>query len=266
MYSVQFLSDDKETKSTADNDRWDGGLYSPSNQHKQATTELADDERVYLVMHSVFPPAASAFITERFDLKGSTVGRKCSLEERQSKGTNAVLKDLDLMKEVEEELHEASNSGNTQKKKRRNKSSHHGVCIGKRRKNALMAQLERDVDLLNRCNVLDYSLLVGVADMELSQGKRSTNLFNWMNFPMPYFGAGMTTVDGGALSALPGTRRGKHVMYFLGVIDFLQPWTVKKRLERDLKGLAGYDKTAISCVAPADYARRFLSFCNTHVT
>ena len=133
-----------------------------------------------------------------------------------------------------------------------------------------MAQLERDVDLLHRCNVLDYSLLVGVADMEVSntaeQTKHLPNLLNWLNFPMPYFGAGMTTVDGGALSALPGTRRGKHVMYFLGVIDFLQPWTVKKRLERDLKGLAGYDKTAISCVAPADYATRFLNFCNTHVT
>jgi len=265
MYSVQFLSDE-ETKST-DDDRWDGGLYSPSNQQTQATTELADDERVYLVMHSVFPPAASAFITERFDLKGSTVGRKCSLEERQSKGANAVLKDLDLMKEVEDELDEAKWGRDTsQKKRRRHKSSNHGICIGKRSKSRLMAQLERDVDLLNRCNVLDYSLLVGVADMELSQGKRSTNLFNWMNFPMPYFGAGMTTVDGGALSALPGTRRGKHVMYFLGVIDFLQPWTVKKRLERDLKGLAGYDKTAISCVAPADYAKRFLNFCSTHVT
>ena len=263
MYSVQFLSDE-ENKSTAGDDRWDGGLYSPSNQHEQATTtDLADDERVYLVMHSVFPPAASSFITERFDLKGSTVGRKCSIEERQSKGANAVLKDLDLMKEVEEELNEAKSCRDTQKKRRRNKSSHHGICIGKRSKSRLMTQLERDVDLLHRCNVLDYSLLVGVADMELSQG---TNLFNWLNFPMPYFGAGMTTVDGGALSALPGTRRGKHVMYFLGVIDFLQPWTVKKRLERDLKGLAGYDKTAISCVAPADYASRFLNFCNTHVT
>ena len=29
-----------------------------------------------------------------------------------------------------------------------------------------MVQLERDVDLLCWCNVLDYSLLVGVADMD----------------------------------------------------------------------------------------------------
>jgi hypothetical protein len=55
-------------------------------------------------------------------------------------------------------------------------------------------------------------------------------------------------------------------MYYLGVIDFLQPWTVKKRLERDFKGLAGYDKSGISCVAPSDYAARFLKFINSHVT
>ena len=96
--------------------------------------------------------------------------------------------------------------------------------------------------------------------------KLKSSLFSWMDFPLPYFGAHMTKVDGGNLSSLPGTRKGRHAMYYLGVIDFLQPWTVKKRLERDLKGLAGYDKTAISCVAPADYADRFLKFVDMHVT
>ena len=142
-----------------------------------------------------------------------------------------------------------------------------------------MAQLERDVDLLHRCNVLDYSLLVGVADMEILNRswkpkpinkKRAPkclqNFFQWMDYPMPYYGAGVTQVDGGALSSLRGFRKGTHVMYYMGVIDFLQPWTVKKRLERDLKGLAGYDKSAISCVAPGDYASRFLKFVNSHVT
>ena len=92
------------------------------------------------------------------------------------------------------------------------------------------------------------------------------NVFRWLDFPMPYYGAGTTKVDGGALSSLRGTRRGMNVMYYLGVIDFLQPWTLKKRLERDLKGLAGFDKSEISCVAPADYSARFLKFVNSHVT
>mmetsp|Transcript_15421 Transcript_15421/g.22866 ORF Transcript_15421/g.22866 Transcript_15421/m.22866 type:complete len:84 (-) Transcript_15421:1088-1339(-) len=83
---------------------------------------------------------------------------------------------------------------------------------------------------------------------------------------MPYYGAGSTKVDGGNLSSIRGTLMGKDVIYYMGVIDFLQPWTVKKRLERDLKGLVGYDKTAISCVAPSDYSTRFLSFIDSHVT
>eukprot|EP00585_Thalassiosira_rotula_P008764 CAMPEP_0196138236 /NCGR_PEP_ID=MMETSP0910-20130528/5941_1 /TAXON_ID=49265 /ORGANISM="Thalassiosira rotula, Strain GSO102" /LENGTH=755 /DNA_ID=CAMNT_0041398815 /DNA_START=27 /DNA_END=2294 /DNA_ORIENTATION=+ len=277
MYSVQFPSEATDTSSVETGDRWDGGLFSSTG--RDGSTSNDDDERVYLVMHSVFPCDASSFMTERFDLKGSTVGRVCSLEERRTKGANAVLKDLDLKREVAEELNEVSSGGV--------KGSRYGICIGSRRKMALMAQLERDVDLLHRCNVLDYSLLVGVADMEHQSnnnvGSSATskafnnknnnvvpkclqNFFRWMDFPLPYYGAGTTKVDGGALSSMQGSRRGKQVMYYMGVIDFLQPWTVKKRLERDLKGLAGMDTSAISCVAPADYASRFLEFVDSHVT
>ncbi|KAL9183446.1 hypothetical protein ACHAXT_004302 [Thalassiosira profunda] len=266
MYSVQFPSESDAQPSVDTDDRWDGGLFSPSQDH---VTKLEDDERVYLVMHSVFPPEAANFVTERFDLKGSTVGRECSMEERESKGANAVLKDLDLKREVVEEMSICNDDSSAQKQ--------YGICIGRRHKAMLMAQLERDVDLLHRCNVLDYSLLVGVADMEKRRTaeanasnkiapKALQNVFQWLDAPMPYHGAGATEVDGGALSALAGTRKGKRVIYYMGVIDFLQPWGVKKRLERDLKGLAGYDKSAISCVAPSDYAARFLKFIEAHIT
>ena len=46
----------------------------------------------FVVMNAVFPAEASSFVTERFDLKGSTVGREVSEEELNSKGSNAVLK------------------------------------------------------------------------------------------------------------------------------------------------------------------------------
>ena len=252
----------------------------PSSRHQEdsASSSTADDERIYLVMHSVFPPAASSFITERFDLKGSRVGRECSPEERATRGANAVLKDLDLKREVKEERSKVVDEGKTPRK-RGKKFARYGITIGNQRKARLLAQLERDVDLLRRCNVLDYSLLVGVADMTSSKGRANSNVssgalprsllrnfFRWIDFPLPHYGAGMATVDGGALSALRGSRKGKQVMYYMGVIDFLQPWTVKKRLERDLKGLAGYDRSAISCVAPSDYAERFLKFVDSHVT
>ncbi|KAL7457444.1 hypothetical protein ACHAWC_009025 [Mediolabrus comicus] len=276
MYSVQFLSEnDDHSPATAttivgrNDDKWDGGLFSST---QDIATDIADDERVYVVMNSVFPPEASAFITSRFDLKGSTVGRECSIEEKQTKGSNAVLKDLDLKREVQLELEALECSKNRRKQQRQSK---YGISIGARKKAALLAQLQRDVTLLNDCGVLDYSLLVGVADTTLpkrANGNSNTapkafqRFFQWMDAPMPFYGAGTTKVDGGNHASIRGTRMGKDVIYYMGVIDFLQPWTVKKRLERDLKGLVGYDKTAISCVAPDDYAARFLSFIESHVT
>jgi 1-phosphatidylinositol-4-phosphate 5-kinase len=245
-------------------------LYSINNNQEAKQKQQVDcEERVFLVMNSVFPAEASAFVTERFDLKGSTVGRDCSLEEQRAKGANAVLKDLNLKREVDAD--------------RFNKKEQPcGIHIGKQKKCAFMAQLKKDVDLLHRCGVLDYSLLVGSADMEkvsdfseFNKSKKKAKLFpqsilhnllNWMDAPMPYHGACKPKVDGGHLSCLLGTRRGKQVTYYMGIIDFLQPWTVKKRLERDLKGLAGYDTSAISCVAPSDYAARFLKFMDAHIT
>ena len=256
MYSVQLLEEDDDGST-----KWNGGLYShDNNEQKQSDCE----ERVFLVMNSVFPAKASTFVTERFDLKGSTVGRECSIEEQQAKGTNAVLKDLNLKREVDAD--------------RTNQKNACGIHIGKQKKSALMTQLRKDVDLLHRCGVLDYSLLVGTADMErVSSWHRSNkksnilpntihNILKWMDSPFPYHGAIMPKVDGGHFSCLIGTRRGKPVTYYMGIIDFLQPWTMKKRLERDLKGLAGYDTKKISCVAPGDYAARFLDFIEAHVT
>ena len=46
----------------------------------------------FVVMNAVFPAEASSFVTERFDLKGSTVGREVSQEELERKGRDAVLK------------------------------------------------------------------------------------------------------------------------------------------------------------------------------
>ena len=44
------------------------------------------DLHTFVVMNAVFPAEASGFISERFDLKGSTVGREVSEEELQKKG------------------------------------------------------------------------------------------------------------------------------------------------------------------------------------
>lgn len=266
--------------------------------------------QTFVVMNSVFPAEASKFISERFDLKGSTVGREVSEEERRTKGTNTVLKDLDLAREVE-----FARSLSTLRPVR-----DYGLHFGAVAKAALLSQIRQDVNLLVECQVMDYSLLVGVVNMQSriydestksalkimeEQEKRfeqaakkkgkvderillrltlplrlivSPSLFAvrkfwWLSqltlssvvtMPLPYYGSGNCVVDGGPLSVIHGTRRGDRAIYYVGLIDFLQPWTMRKVIERQFRGAMGYDTAAISCVPPNEYAVRFLDFLDAH--
>lgn len=276
-----------------------------------------EEEYVFVIMNSVYPAEGSQFIAERFDLKGSTVGRECSAEEKEKKRNDAVLKDLDLAKEVH--LMKTITPPSS--------TPTYGFHIGARLKSSLLSQLRKDVKFLVECGVMDYSLLVGVVDMDTHRRSKSLaeiksipksidnapfsgegnvktekrneiirraisvasfplrtaiapplymaqNLFNLVDItlssvltlPLPYYGAGICGVDGGALSVLHGRRLGHRCVFYVGVIDFLQPWTLRKVLERDLKGIAGYDVNAISCVDPKEYGVRFLEYMNAHVT
>jgi 1-phosphatidylinositol-4-phosphate 5-kinase len=284
------------------------------------TVRITDDNssdrgelQTFVVMNSVFPAEASKFISERFDLKGSTVGREVSEEELRTKGSNAVLKDLDLAREVE--LVKTLDTT-------RGPPTEYGLNIGAVAKAALLSQLRHDVKLLIDCQVMDYSLLVGVVNMDSHKydqsAQRALSILRdqerhlqrlskhtpkidemalhtlatpvrlllspplfitrklWslarrtfssvVTLPLPYYGAGQPTVDGGTLAVLHGTRRGDRAVYYMGLIDFLQPWTTRKVFERHWKSLIGYDIGAISCVDPEEYASRFLDFIDTHVS
>mmetsp|Transcript_7695 Transcript_7695/g.9607 ORF Transcript_7695/g.9607 Transcript_7695/m.9607 type:complete len:154 (-) Transcript_7695:1484-1945(-) len=84
--------------------------------------------------------------------------------------------------------------------------------------------------------------------------------------PFPYYSRCFCGVYGGTLSMLPGKRLGHRALYYIGVIDFLQPWTTQKVLEKELKGIMGYEKSEISCANPNDYAQRFLVYMDKHIT
>jgi len=244
------------------------GMYGIKTDANDVSMSEDEDDHVFIVMNSVFPSEGSHFIDERFDLKGSTVGRQCSSEEREKKGRDAVLKDLDLA---------MGENGTIDSR----------IYLGKRKKADLMNQLRKDAGLLVECGVMDYSLLVGVAYLDKPVERRRIQgpwrsllrapvietvtimdraLSTVVPLHWPYYGADRCGVDGGALSVIPGRRLDRRALFYMGVIDFLQPWTTRKVLERDLKGLLGYDKQAISCVAPKDYASRFLKFMENHLS
>ncbi|KAK9316024.1 hypothetical protein V1524DRAFT_394697 [Lipomyces starkeyi] len=92
----------------------------------------------FIIMNNLFPPHRD--IHQTFDLKGSTIGR--DYDERKLKDNkHATMKDLNWL--------------------RRDKY----ITLGPRKRDQFMKQLETDVKLLERLNIMDYSLLIGIHDL-----------------------------------------------------------------------------------------------------
>ena len=93
----------------------------------------------FVIMNNLFPPHRD--IHETFDLKGSAYGREYD-EEKAKKNPKAVLKDKNWV-----------NRGRT-------------LELGPEKRALLSEQLRRDTEFLKRIKVMDYSLLVGIHNME----------------------------------------------------------------------------------------------------
>jgi 1-phosphatidylinositol-4-phosphate 5-kinase len=92
----------------------------------------------FVVMNNLFPPHRDIHTT--FDLKGSTVGRDYR-EEDLAKNPRATLKDLNWLR-----------------RKRH-------LELGLQKKHLFLQQLERDVRLMQKLKIMDYSLLIGIHDL-----------------------------------------------------------------------------------------------------
>ena len=93
----------------------------------------------FVIMNNLFP--AHKDIHETYDLKGSTVGREYP-EEKAAKNPRAVLKDLNWIKRGKR------------------------LELGPEKRALLTEQLRRDSELLKELGVMDYSLLVGIHNMQ----------------------------------------------------------------------------------------------------
>ncbi|MCJ1387946.1 Phosphatidylinositol-4-phosphate 5-kinase [Xylographa bjoerkii] len=92
----------------------------------------------FVVMNNLFPPHRD--IHQTFDLKGSTIGRDFK-EEELVKNPRATLKDLNWL--------------------RRN----YHLEFGADKKRIFIEQMKKDVALLQKLKIMDYSLLVGIHDL-----------------------------------------------------------------------------------------------------
>ncbi|KAM4064575.1 phosphatidylinositol-4-phosphate 5-Kinase domain-containing protein [Hirsutella rhossiliensis] len=92
----------------------------------------------FVVMNNLFPPHRDIHTT--FDLKGSTIGRDYR-EDDLAKNPRATLKDLNWLRRQQQ------------------------LALGIQKKQLFLEQLQRDVVLLKRLQIMDYSLLVGIHDL-----------------------------------------------------------------------------------------------------
>ncbi|KAL2860189.1 hypothetical protein BJX68DRAFT_224442 [Aspergillus pseudodeflectus] len=93
----------------------------------------------FVVMNNLFPPHRDIHYT--FDLKGSMVGREMS-EDYIKDHPRSTMKDLNWLRRERQ------------------------LECGPAKREFFLAQLKRDVELLKRLKIMDYSLLVGIHDLE----------------------------------------------------------------------------------------------------
>ncbi|KAF7876729.1 hypothetical protein EAF04_001813 [Stromatinia cepivora] len=92
----------------------------------------------FVVMNNLFPPHRD--IHQTFDLKGSTIGRDFK-EENLEQNPRATLKDLNWLRR---NLH---------------------LEFGPEKRRVFFEQMEKDVALLQKLKIMDYSMLVGIHDL-----------------------------------------------------------------------------------------------------
>lgn len=228
----------------------------------------------FMVMQSVFDTTLQ--IHERFDLKGSWVGR---LEGRKPTGTVATCKFCNAEYVVggsHDQLCDVRRGeGNLRHQydqvgKDLNWNRHMALPRGTAR--SVARQLVRDSDFLCRINCIDYSLLVGIHH-------RSFNVSHYSSADSSDASAGCRASCSsiGSRSSSNGTfgpgskpfhqtsHGGMNVdevhgpgIYFMGLIDMLQQWNFRKRLEHVVRVyLLMQDRHGISVVNPRQYAERF---------
>ena len=235
----------------------------------------------FVVMGNVFP--IDKPIHERYDLKGSTRGRITSDAERED--PHAVLKDLDWIR-AGRKLH-----------------------LGADKKRRLLVQIKKDCALLERLEVIDYSLLVGVHRASVarqpSRQQESSRFYKVSSrrggssardivassidgAPCSNDGGGGASTcassacmhacgTGGGASAGPADAAGRggvlHAdpeepevgkeVYFIGCIDILCEYGLKKQLEHHYKAAKHGEKVGaqnFSVVDPLQYSTRFQNF------
>ncbi|XP_019957512.2 phosphatidylinositol 4-phosphate 5-kinase type-1 alpha-like isoform X1 [Paralichthys olivaceus] len=207
------------------------------------------------VMNNLLPSAVKMHL--KFDLKGSTYKRRASAKERGK--TVPTYKDLDFMQDMPEALLMEADKYN-------------GVC----------KTIHRDCLLLQSFKIMDYSLLVGVhnvdqacreqlseeagaAAMDQRRPLGQKSLYSTAIEAIQAESGSMGSLDTeDKTGGIPARNsKGERLLVYIGIIDILQSYRLAKKLEHSWKALV-HDGDTVSVHRPGFYAERFQKFmCST---
>jgi 1-phosphatidylinositol-4-phosphate 5-kinase len=195
-------------------------------------------------------------------LQGSSIGRAAKSEEVARGASRCVFKDLDIAKSTTR------------------------LSLGPERSAAFLSQLSRDAAFLESMQIMDYSLLIGISHLGSEEPETLPSQEGDLLPPRPasvsvpanplFFAPIQPALDpdtGAALAPSPNDNpdagggipgadtEGKFTgdVYYLGIIDILQQYTLLKHGETAAKSLV-FKPAQISAVSPPFYAKRFVDF------
>ncbi|XP_065556005.1 phosphatidylinositol 4-phosphate 5-kinase type-1 gamma isoform X1 [Lathamus discolor] len=208
-----------------------------------------------VVMNNILPRVVKMHL--KFDLKGSTYKRRASKKEKEK--SSPTYKDLDFMQDIPE-----------------------GLMLDADTFTALVKTLQRDCLVLESFKIMDYSLLLGVHNIDQqereqqSEGAHSTSDEKRPVGQKALYSTAMESIQGGAvrgesidtddaMGGIPAVNgKGERLLLHVGIIDILQSYRFIKRLEHTWKALV-HDGDTVSVHRPSFYAERFFKFMTNTV-
>lgn len=217
---------------------------------------VESEDTYLLVMRNMFSHRLT--VHWKYDLKGSPVSREASCKEK--------VKELPTFKDMDFK-------NNMQK-----------VYVSEEEQERFMDNLSRDLEFLVRMRIMDYSLLLGIHDVDRAEREEEEEelesscdeeeedegspppgsaspegIAGYMNSFKP-MGPGEFDpyVDVYAVQSAVGAPR--REVYFMGLIDVLTHYDTKKKAAHAAKAVKHGTGAEISTVHPEQYAKRFKDF------
>ena len=204
-----------------------------------------------VVMNNLIP--SHVRIDHTFDLKGSVFNRTAS--EKENKKERPVYKDLDFLEMYPQ-----------------------GIRLDAETCRKLINSIERDCRVLESFNIMNYSLLLSIHNVEHKANQESIgpkgdqpdkacapiiSPFE-QNLPTNERLGQSTMVNNSRVPILGKNEWGEDLLLFVGIIDILQSFDLGKKLEHSMKSMV-HDNIGISTHNPGYYSRRFVRFITEKV-